>query len=364
MLLTGASIFACLAFPAPSILVTDGLAKSALTLLESSGATVVEKHCSLPELIERLPAFDAVIIRSATSLEASAIDAGSAGRLRVLGRAGVGVDNIDLDAARANHCWVLNTPGASTQSVVELTLAHMLAAARGLQDADQGLKTGSWLKGQLRLGAQGGPRVGHELAGKALGILGFGRIAQSLATTASALGMSVHAFSPNADPQRADALGVTLVPTEADLFAKCTHVVVMCALNERTRGLVCRRRIALMPQRGMDGTYCGSHLFNMARGGIVVEADVAKALQAGSLNTYATDVFEQEPPPTDHPLLISPNFHGTPHVGAATLEAQARVGIQIATNVLAALEYSHDSTSLLPEGIVCQGRISPKAKPL
>ena len=126
---------------APSILVADGLAPSALTLLRSAGANVVERHYAQAELGAALGEYDAVIIRSATTLTSEIIDAGVGGRLRVIGRAGVGVDNVDVEAARAAGCWVLNTPGAPTTSLVELTLAHMLAAARGLQDADVGLKS-------------------------------------------------------------------------------------------------------------------------------------------------------------------------------------------------------------------------------
>jgi phosphoglycerate dehydrogenase-like enzyme len=233
---------------------------------------------------------------------------------------------------------VLNTPGASTASVVELTLAHMLAAARGLQAADEGLKSGRWLKGQLTLGGKGAPRPGHELAGKRLGLLGFGRIAQSLAGAASALGMRVSAYSRQADAASAAALGVELVGSDVELFSSCSHVVVLCALNEETRGLVDRNRVDLMPTTGADGTLCGSHLFNMARGGIVVEEAVAAALQDGTLSTYAADVFEREPPAPTSPLLRCEGFHGTPHVGAATLEAQARVGMLIAEKVLAVLE--------------------------
>ena len=208
----------------PSILVADGLAPSAMKLLQQSGAKVVDRHLSNAELSGGgLQDFDAVIVRSATMLSAAAIRDGAAGRLRVIGRAGVGVDNIDVAAALEHGCWVVNTPGASTASVVELTLAHMLAAARGLQVADQGLKTGRWLKGKIKLGVDDGPRVGHELRGKRLGLLGFGRIAQGVARAASALGMVVHAYSRHAQPEVAASLGVILEPSEADLFAKCAR---------------------------------------------------------------------------------------------------------------------------------------------
>lgn len=322
----------------PSVLVTDGLAPAAITLLTDGGVDVVQQHLSVDELADGgLAAHDAVIIRSATTLSADAIMAGSKGRLSIIGRAGVGVDNVDIEAARNAGCWVLNTPGASTTSVVELTIAHMLAAARGLQEADVGLKSGRWLKGQVRLGSRGGPRLGHELSGKRLGLMGFGRIAQGVARTAKALGMEVMAYSRSLDPALAASLGVDVAADDAQLFSSCTHLVILCSLTDETRGLVDRNRIELMPPRGADGTPCGSHLFNMARGGIVVEQDAANCLQAGSLSSYCADVFESEPPSLANPLLKCESFHGTPHVGGATLEAQSRVGTLIAESVLRAL---------------------------
>ena len=326
-----------LAMARPSVLVTDGLSPGAISLLSDS-VRVVETHYSAEDLdAGSLAEHDAVIIRSATYLSAKAIAAGAAGKLRVIGRAGVGVDNIDVQAASNSGCFVLNTPGANTKSVSELTLAHMLAAARGMQQADAGLKSGRWLKGQLRLGAAGGPIQGHELAGKRLGILGFGRIAQDVARIASALGMEVWAHSRHPDVAAAQALGIELVPSLAELLSGCTHVVVLCSLSDETRGLLDRNRMDLISQEGADGTLCGAHLFNMARGGIVVEADAAAALEDGTLTTYATDVFEREPPLPNNPLLLCEGFHGTPHVGAATMEAQQRVGQIIARSVLAAL---------------------------
>ena len=333
------------------VLVADGLAPAAIARLNDGGVEVCEQHLSAEELDEGgLAEYDAVIVRSATTVTARSIETGAAGRLKIIGRAGVGVDNIDCDAARSSGLTVLNTPGASTTSVVELTLAHMLAAARGLHAADVGLKSGAWLKGRIKLGTAGGPRAGHELAGKRLGLLGFGRIAKGVARAASALGMEVRAYSRSADPEEAAELGVTLVASDADLFASCTHVAVLCALSDETRGLVDLKRMELMPQKGADGTPCGAHLFNLARGGIVVEADAATALQDGALSTYAADVFEQEPPPSTNPLLPLDDFHGTPHVGAATLEAQARVGMIIANSVLGALEGAPP-----PEGVVVRG---------
>ena len=194
------------------------------------------------------------------------------------------------------------------------------------------------------MGADGGPRQGHELHGKRLGLLGFGRSAKAVAAVAIALGMQVHAYS-RADSARheehaaaAARMGVELAPSVAQLFKACSHVVVLCSLTTETRGLVGRACMEQMQQYGADGTPCGAHLFNLARGGIVDEEAAAACLEDGTLATYSTDVFATEPPPRDSPLLRSPNFFATPHVGAATYEAQARVGTQIAASVLSALE--------------------------
>ncbi len=354
----------------PSILVADGLAPSALALLKNGGATVVDKHYSQAELGAVLGEHDAVIIRSATTLTPEIISAGAAGKLRVIGRAGVGVDNVDVAAARHAGCWVLNSPGAPTTSLVELTLAHMLAAARGLQSADVGLKSHKWLKGQIRLGADGGPRQGHELSGKRLGLLGFGRAAKGVAAAASALGMQVHAYSrPESAQQEAHEaaaarMGVTLSPSIEQLFKACApppgHPATAEAnAPQHRRGLTraphtrgaqartwwccarcqtrpggwwpplrsppppalrrlrrlhqcfraCRHRhrpllldqvgracMEQMQQYGADGTPCGAHLFNLARGGIVVEEDAAACLEEGTLATYSAAAGRDEPP--------------------------------------------------------------------
>lgn len=195
---------------APSVLICDGLAKPAIAALTHGGLRVVERRPSAAELSSGLLAeYDAVIVRSATSLSKEALSAGASGRLRVVGRAGVGVDNIDLTAARASNLWVLNSAGASTTSVVELTLAHLLAASRQLSIADRGMRGGRWLKADLG---------GFELSGKRLGLVGFGRIAQGVARVCGALGMEVHASSPHADPAAAAALDVTLHADLDDLF--------------------------------------------------------------------------------------------------------------------------------------------------
>jgi D-3-phosphoglycerate dehydrogenase len=311
------------------IAVTDGMDKKAVMLLEKAGHEVVLEHFS-PEALASgaLSEFDAIIIRSSTKLTSSVI-AASGDRLKVIGRAGVGVDNIDLEAAGQHGVHVVNAPRASTQSVVELTLGHLLACIRHLPRADRSIRAGKWEKSAMK---------GTELSGKALGLIGYGRIAQSVARVAQAFGMEVHAYDPYLPSKIAKAQGTTLHKSVDNLFASCTHISIHCNLTEETHHLVNAERLASMPQIGADGTPCGNHVINCARGGIVDERAVVEALENGQLTSAALDVFEHEPVDPLHPLLQMEHFHGTPHIGASTLEAQARVGADIVTNVMQVLE--------------------------
>lgn len=309
------------------IAVTDGLASAAVTKLLDDGYEVVEEHFS-PEQLESgaLADFDAIIVRSATKLTKSVIEASDG--LRVIGRAGVGVDNIDLEAASEKGIIVVNAPMASTQSVVELTIGHLLASTRKLAECDRGLREGKWQKKQMQ---------GTELSGKALGLIGFGRIAQKVAEVAEVFGMEVHAYDPYLPTKIAAKLGAIMHEEVDQLFAACTHISVHCNLSEETHHLVNAERLAMMPGVGKDGVDCGNHLVNCARGGIVDEKAVLLSLESGILSSAALDVFEVEPVDSEHPLLQHPSFHGTPHIGAATLEAQVRVGFDIVNAVDAAM---------------------------
>lgn len=293
------------------IAVTDGMAESAVQILRDAGHEVDLEPGSLD-------GFDAVVIRSATKMTASAI--ADAPRLQLIGRAGVGVDNIDLDAATAGGILVCNTPGASTHSVVEITIGHLLTSVRHLATGDRDLRAGSWTKKALK---------GSELAGKRLGFIGFGRIAQGVGRVAKAIGMELHGFDPYL-PEFVWSEEDCRQHVEVDsLFETCTHIAVHCNLTPETHHLVNAETLSLMPGIGADGTPCGNHLVSCARGGIVDEAAVLSALEDGTLASCALDVFEVEPV-GDSPLLQHPNFHGTPHIGAATLEAQARIGTEMA----------------------------------
>jgi len=309
------------------IAVTDGMADAAVFILESAGHEVVLRHYNAKELrTGALSDFDAVVIRSATKMNSEAIEASCInGRLGFIGRAGVGVDNIDIESASENSVVVCNTPGASTKSVVELTIGHLIASTRFVARADRTLRSGDWAKKQLR---------GSELGGKRLGLIGFGRIARGVADLAQSFGMEVNAFDPYVSGDQVAELNCVMHDDVDGLFKACTHISIHCNLSKDTHHLVNRERLAMMPDIGADGTACGNHVVNCARGGIVDEPAILEALQSGKLSSAALDVFEVEPA-IGNPLLEHERFHGSPHIGAATLEAQTRVGTEMAGLIVA-----------------------------
>ena len=306
------------------IAVTDGLSNEAKTLLEKQGHEVVVKFYSESELEKGvLNDFEAVIVRSATKITDLVVK--SSPNLKVIARAGVGVDNIDLAAAGLANIPVVNAPRASTQSVVELTIGHLLSSVRHVAKSDRSMREGKWEKKQFK---------GSELSGKNLGLVGFGRIAQGVGLIAQSLGMNVHAYDPYLPPKIAKNQNTRLHRSVDTLFSNCTHISIHCNLTEETHHLVNYNRISKMPGKSTDGIQCGNHIVNCARGGIVNESDVLKALNDGILASAALDVFEEEPVPEGYELCQHPNFHSTPHIGASTIEAQRRVGLDIARNVM------------------------------
>lgn len=303
-----------------NIAVTDGMDPVAINNLINAGHNVVEQHYTQEELASgALADFDAVVIRSATKLNSEVIVKSS--NLKFIGRAGVGVDNIDLHAATKSGIVVCNTPQASTNSVVELTIGHLLASCRHIPRGDRGLRDGLWEKKLLK---------GTELSGKRLGLIGFGRIAQGVATVALAMGMECHAYDPYLPTNIANKFECRMHDDVDSLFQLCTHISIHCNLTEETHHLVNHERIVMMPTSAPNGVSCGNHIVNCARGGIVDEDAVLNALNSGDLSSAALDVFEVEPA-LDNPLVQHPKFHGTPHIGAATLEAQARIGEEMVT---------------------------------
>lgn len=310
------------------IVVTDGMSNDAVNLLKKNGHEVTLQSFSKDELLNGcLSKFDAIIVRSATKLTKEVIES-TGSKLKVIGRAGVGVDNIDLDAASNAKITVVNAPLASTQSVVELTIAHLLSSIRHLSKSDRGLRLGKWEKKAM---------VGTELSGKSLGLIGFGRIAQGVGMVAQAMGMEVHTYDPYLPPKVAKNQSTRLHKDVDTLFKSCTHISVHCNLTDETHHLVNYERMKLMPGKSHLGLKCGNHIVNCARGGIVDEEGLFQALEEGIISSAALDVFEQEPVDSENKLLSHPDFHGTPHIGAATIEAQSRVGLDIAKNVMDSL---------------------------
>lgn len=310
------------------VAVTDGMAKEAVKKLENAGCDVIQEFIEHNDLVNgALAEFDAVIVRSATKISEEMMQA-SLPRLKVIARAGVGVDNIDVDAASRLGLPVVNAPRASTQSVVELTIGHLLGSLRFIPRADRSLRSGQWAKKELK---------GTELFGKRLGLIGFGRIAQGVAKVAQAFGMEVHSYDPYLPLSVAKKVGVTMHKNVDNLFKTCTHISVHCNLTDETHHLINQKRISMMPGVDPFNLKCGNHIVNCARGGIVDEDAALAALNSGQLTSLALDVFEHEPVDPASPLLEHMNFHGTPHIGAATIEAQHRVGLDIAEAVLTVL---------------------------
>lgn len=311
------------------VAVTDGMAEEAVKRLENAGCEVVQEFIEHQQLVQgALGEFDAIIVRSATKITEEML-AVSQPRLKVVARAGVGVDNIDIDAASKIGVPVVNAPRASTQSVVELTVGHLLSSLRFIPRADRSLRSGDWAKKQLK---------GTELYGKRLGLIGFGRIAQGVAAVARAFGMEVHSYDPYLPLSIAKKAGVTMHKNIDNLFKLCTHISVHCNLTEETHHLINQKRIKMMPGVDPFNLSCGNHIVNCARGGIVDEDAALEALESGQLSSLALDVFEHEPVDPSSPLLQHQNFHGTPHIGAATIEAQRRVGLDIVDAVLTVLD--------------------------
>ena len=309
------------------IAATDGLSAEAIALLERRGHEVTTKFYEKSDLESGvLNEYDAVIVRSATKITAEVIN--NSANLKVIARAGVGVDNIDLEAAGNAGIPVVNAPIASTQSVVELTIAHLLTSVRNVAKSDRSMRAGKWEKKVMK---------GSELSGKNLGLVGFGRIAQSVGAVAQSLGMTIHAYDPYLPPKIAKTHNTRLHKSVDTLFSNCTHISIHCNLTDETHHLVDYEMLKKMPGKSSDGIACGNHIVNCARGGIVNEDDLLRALDEGIITSAALDVFEIEPVSEDYKLCQHPNFHGTPHIGASTIEAQRRVGLDIARNVMAVL---------------------------
>lgn len=297
------------------ILVTDGMDATALASLRA--VHEVDVHELDPEgLAAAVPAYHGLIVRSRTKVTKEVLSRGT--QLKVIGRAGVGVDNIDVDEATARRIVVVNAPPASTVSVAELALGHMVSLLRHLPEADLSVRSGRWERGRFE---------GRELFGKTLGLLGSGRIGAEVAKRAQAFGMRVISHDPYLAPEIAEGIGVRLVSKD-QLFRDADVLSIHAALTSETRGLVGASQLAKMKRHAI--------LVNCARGEIVDETALAEALRSGTIAGAAIDVYGKEPP-MGSPLLMAPNVVFTPHLGASTAEAQARAGAIVAEQVMKVL---------------------------
>jgi D-3-phosphoglycerate dehydrogenase / 2-oxoglutarate reductase len=302
------------------ILVSDPLDERAISVMEEGGLEVVSRTAmSTGDLLEAIGDFDGLVVRSATKVTREIIERGM--KLKVIGRAGVGLDNVDTGAAREKGIRVINTPSATSISVAELVLALMFALARPIVRGTLGLREGRWEKSALR---------GFELQGKTLGIIGCGRIGCELGKRACALGMTVLGCDLEGICD-AGTLGCSTIHLEKqdDLLRHSDMVSIHVPLTSETRHMINRDTI----NRMKDGVY----LIHCARGGVVQESHLLEALKSGKVAGAAMDVFEEEPA-GDNPLLSLDNFIATPHIGAATREGQARAGLEIARLIVEALQ--------------------------
>ena len=304
----------------PRILIADSLGPAGIVILEEAGHRVdLLSADDKPRLAEILPEYDSVIVRSATRLDAGLLEAGT--KLKVVGRAGIGVDNIDIQAATERGILVVNAPTANSISATEHTFALLLGLARNVPAADRSLKEGRWDRKSF---------VGKELYGRTLGIVGFGQIGQRVAARARGFEMNVIAFDPYINADVARSLGVE--PVEIDgLVEKADFLTFHTPLTDGTRNLLNGERISKMKP--------GSVVVNCGRGGVLDEVALLAALESGHLAGAALDVFAQEPP-VDFALVRHPKVVATPHIGAMTREAQQRIAVETARMVSAALDGS------------------------
>ncbi|HEY4026875.1 MAG TPA: phosphoglycerate dehydrogenase [Candidatus Dormibacteraeota bacterium] len=319
--------------PRPRILVADPLAEDGLTRLREVADVEVRTRQPEGALVEAIGGFDALVVRSETKVTGRVLDAATA--LRVVGRAGVGVDNIDVATATRRGILVVNAPRGNIIAAAEHAVALLLALARNIPQADASVRRGEWQRSKY---------TGVEVRGKTLGVVGLGNIGSEVAKRAQGLEMEVIAYDPAVAHERAEQFNVELVGLE-DLFRRAHFVSIHAPLVEGTRNLIGARVLGLARP--------GARLVNAARGGIVDEGALYRALVDGPLAGAAADVFLNEPV-GEHPLLTLPNFIATPHIAASTVEAQASVAFDVAEEVLAVLRgelprHAINAPSLPPE---------------
>ena len=297
------------------ILISDAISEDGVRIFQKAGFHVdMKTKLSPQELAQEISQYDGLVIRSGTKVTREILK--NADRLKVIGRAGAGLDNVDLESATERGIVVMNTPGGNTVTTAEHTMSLLMSMARRIPQANASNKAGKWEKSKF---------MGVELFQKTLGIVGMGKIGQHVAQIARGIAMNIIAFDPYLTPEVAEKSGVHPVSLD-ELFQRADFITVHTPLTPETTGLINKQSIAKMKK--------GVYIINCARGGIVDENDLAEALQSGHVAGAASDVFVQEPPPADHPLLKLDNFISTPHIGAATKEAQENVALAIADQMV------------------------------
>ena len=323
------------------VLVADKVSASAIDIFRANGIeAVVETELPEDALLQRIADYDGLVVRSATQVTAKLLAA--AERLKVVGRAGIGIDNVDLAAATARGIVVMNTPYGNSTTTAEHTIAMLMALARSLPAADRSTRSGKWEKSRF---------MGVEVAGKTLGLVGCGNIGSIVANRAQGMTMRVIVYDPYVSPERAAELGVEKVEFD-DLLARADFISLHVPLNDQTRGMIDAAAMARMKP--------GSRIINCARGGLVVEGDLVAAIESGHVAGAALDVFEEEPK-TASPLFALEQVIVTPHLGAATVEAQDTVARQVAEQMSDFLNHGAVTNALnMPSVSAAE---APKLKP-
>jgi D-3-phosphoglycerate dehydrogenase / 2-oxoglutarate reductase len=299
------------------VLVTEPLAERGLELLREGFEVDVRADLAREGLAGAVEPYDALVVRSQTRVDGPVVDAGT--NLKVIARAGIGLDNVDVEAATRRGVMVVNAPQSNILSAAEHTMALLLAVARNVPQANAALRSGAWERERFQ---------GVELHGKTLGVIGLGRVGTMVAQRALAFGMRIVSYDPYVSRERARQMGIELMPDLGALLVQADFVTIHLPRTPDTEGLIGERELALMKE--------GARLVNTARGGIVDEAALERSLRQGHLGGAALDVFADEPV-TDHPLFGLDDVVVTPHLGAATAEAQDKAGIAIAEMVRLAL---------------------------
>lgn len=300
------------------ILIADKLGKDGLARLDQMSDISYDLRTGMTkeELLNVIPEYDAVIVRSDTFIDADVLTAGT--RLKVVGRAGIGVDNIDVAAATERGVMVMNTPHSNSVATAEQTMTLLLAVSRKTVHAHNSLAAGEWERSRY---------VGTELFGKTLGIVGFGYIGRLVARRAQAFGMNVVAYDPYVSVETGKELDVEILPLD-EALAKSDLITLHAIVTPETKGMINAATIATMK----DGVI----IVNVARGKLIDEQALAEALKSGKVAAAGIDVYQEEPP-TGSPLIGLPNVTHTPHLGASTQEAQRNVGIEMAEQIADAL---------------------------